>query len=187
MSRPIKIPGVIVPRLVVEELVRMAKSSVVLRFDTKIVEIRASGNRILRSKLIDGTFPAYERVIPTASGNSAELDRAALVAGLGRLVAVAGPGGRAGLTWNGNGSVSLCLPDDDAADDEIEATTGGELRIAVSAARFLELLEKIKGDCVHLDAQSGCYPMLITVPGDEGFLAVTMPMTWARPHASAAR
>jgi DNA polymerase-3 subunit beta len=159
----------------------------VLRFDTKIIEIKASGNKILRSKLIDGTFPAYTRVIPPVSVNTAELDRAPLVAGLERLAAVARPRGRAGLTWNGNGSVSLCLPDDDAADDEIEATTRGELRIAVSAARFLELLEKTKGDRVRLDAQSGCYPMLITVPGDEYFLAVTMPLTWARPHASAGR
>jgi DNA polymerase-3 subunit beta len=187
MSHRIKFPGVIIPRLVVEELVRMAKSPVVLRFDTKIIEIKASGNRILRSKMVDGTFPAYQRVIPAPSGNTAELNRGSLVAGLERLAAVAGPGGRAGLTWNGNGSVSLCLPDDDAANDEIEAVTGGALRIAVSAARFLELLEKTKGDRVRLDAQSGFCPMLITIPGDESFLAVTMPMTWARPHASAGR
>src|SRR5262249_2523590 len=133
MSHPIKFPGVIVPRLVVEELVRMAKSSVVLRFDSKIIEIRASENRILRSKMVDGTFPASQRVIPAPSGNTAELNRGSLVAGLERLAAIAGPGGRAGLTWNGNGSVSLCLPDDDAANDEIEAVTGGALRIAVSA------------------------------------------------------
>jgi DNA polymerase-3 subunit beta len=76
---------------------------------------------VFASKLIDGTFPDYARVIPNVSNNHAELDRISLVAGLERLAAVANGGGRAGVIWNGGGNVSLSISEADAAEDEIEA------------------------------------------------------------------
>jgi DNA polymerase-3 subunit beta len=59
-------PGVIVPRKTVAELARFAEDSDGdIRIELSPAKIRISGPRVvLTSKLIDGTFPDYERVIP---------------------------------------------------------------------------------------------------------------------------
>jgi DNA polymerase-3 subunit beta len=126
---PQKVPkGVIVPLKTINELARV-KAPVVLRFDDRVFEFRTK-DHVFTSKLIGATYPDYARVIPPTSGNTAELDRAALVAGLERLSAVAKADGRIGVAWNGDGGVALCIPETDNAEDVIEATTTGQLQIA---------------------------------------------------------
>jgi DNA polymerase-3 subunit beta len=179
-------PGIIVPGKTVQEFLRLAKAPVTLRFDDKIIEIQAE-NRTLRSKLIGGTFPDYARVVPEPSTNSAEVDRGALIAALERLAAVADNQNRAGLIWGaGNNIIALCLAEqNDVATDEVEATTSGELRIAVSIPRFLKLLSEIKSDRVRLDASGGCYPLRVTIPNNNGsFLSVLMPMAWLKERTA---
>ena len=70
-------PGVIVPRKTVSELRKLLDESdgdvEVALSDTKIRF--AFGDVVLTSKLIDGTFPDYERVIPTGNDKILEVDR----------------------------------------------------------------------------------------------------------------
>jgi DNA polymerase-3 subunit beta len=124
-------PGIIVPNKTVDELLRMAKGSLSLRFDDRVIEIKAE-NKVFRSKLVDATYVDYARVIPAGSGNTAELSRAALIAALGRLEAVGSGSSRVGIIWGGGNSfISLCLPEcDGVAQDEVDAVTAGEMRIA---------------------------------------------------------
>jgi DNA polymerase-3 subunit beta len=180
-------PGIIIPNRTVGEMLRMAKGPVRLRLDSKVIEVRA-GNRVIWSKLIDASYVDYARIIPVGSSNTAELSRTALAAALGRLEAVGSGGSRAGIIWGGGGCVSLCLPEcDGAAQDEVDATTTGEMQIALSIERFLRLLNEIKGDRVKLDAESPHQPILVTVPdAKENFMSMLCPMTWIRPPVAAA-
>jgi DNA polymerase-3 subunit beta len=176
--------GIIIPGKTVDEIVRLGKVPITLRFDDRIVEIIA-GRKIIRNKLIDATFVDYARVIPQASDNFVDLDRLELISALDRLAAVSNDV-RAGLIWDGGDCVRLCVPNqDDVAADEIDATTSGALRVAAAIPRLLKLLSELKSDHVRIDGQSPCTPLRITHNGDGGerFLALLFPMAWPRESA----
>jgi DNA polymerase-3 subunit beta len=171
--------GVIVPAKTVEEIERLAKiGDVTLRFDSKVLEARA-GARALYSKLIDATFPDYQRVIPVPSANSFEVDRATLVEALTRLNAVAdGKRPSVGITWADN-TVSLCIPESDGtADDQVPAVTTGAARIAVAISKLSKILDEIEVDRLYFDTADERSPLRISIPGDENFVCLLMPMKW---------
>jgi DNA polymerase-3 subunit beta len=168
--------GIVIPGKTIHELLRMAgKGPITLRFDSRIVEIRAE-RKILRNKLIDAEYVDYARVIPKPSDNFVEIDRLDLISALERLGAVAATKTepRVGLTWNNDGGLELCIPDQgDAAADELDViTSGGSLQMAVSIARFIKLLSEIESDRIKLDANP-CSPLRVTRSGDSNnhFLA----------------
>src|SRR5262249_41374390 len=111
-------------------------------------------------------------------GNFAELDRLAMISALERVSAVADADPRVGLTWDGENGVSLCVAGQpDFAVDDLESTTVGIMRIALSVFRLLAMLEEITRDRMRLDGEGGCYPIRVT-NGSADFLAVLMPMAW---------
>jgi DNA polymerase-3 subunit beta len=100
--------GVIIPKAVIERIGKLFKADEIrLQIDDSTIAARA-GNITLTAKLIDGTFPNYQSLIPAEANASAEIERAPLMAALGRMAVIARTE-RPTLTlrWNGNGGARL--------------------------------------------------------------------------------
>lgn len=140
------------------------------------------------SKLIDGTFPDYPRLLPKPSGNAVTVDCAEFAQALERVAAVADERQRravAGLLWTADEpALHLCLTDADTADDVISAEVTGSGRVAVQIKFLAELLDVLEGKRVRFDARSGADAVLVGDPGDEDFTAVQMPCRWAQVQAA---
>ena len=116
-------PGVIVPRKAVSELRKLADES------TDPIEIALSDARIrftfdsvvLNSKLIDGTFPDYVRVIPQGNDKILKVDRSEFAAAVDRVSTISSERGRAVKLALSSGKMVLSVnnPDSGSATDEV--------------------------------------------------------------------
>jgi DNA polymerase-3 subunit beta len=175
-----EMPGVIVPSKAVGELARMGKNGINLRINNKIIEAYA-GLRRVASKLVNGTFPDYRRILPKPSNNTAEIDRDDLIAALNRIRAVADSSAKpspCGLRWSDGGEIELVLAGNpEAASDALAATISGGARVAVSIDLLADLLESFDGaERVRLDVTNPASPIMVTVVDRPGLLTVVMPM-----------
>ena len=174
-------PGVIVPRKVVLELLRLVED-----LDTDITvalsdnKIRADfDGAVLTSKLIDGTFPDYQRVIPAGNDKMLEVDAKAFAAAIDRVSTVSTEKSRA---------VKIALSKDKAvlsASSAENATANEELAVAYTAeaieigfnARYLiEILGEIEGESAEFAFADAVSPTVIRDGTDAGALYVLMPM-----------
>jgi DNA polymerase III subunit beta len=130
-------------------------------------------------KLIDATFPAYERVISEPSGNSVEVDRLELIGALRRMLIVAVQEKTvtkvASLEW-ANDELSLgLLRQPDVAADVLPSTTGNGGKTALDIVKFTGLLGALAGERVVLDAGDAISAVRITLPDDDDLVAIQMP------------
>jgi DNA polymerase-3 subunit beta len=162
-----------------------------LRCSATLLEV-TSATFTFVSKLIDATYPDYQRILPSPSGNAAIVDRAALAQAVDRIAAVVPDDKRLpliGLTWKApEPSLRLSIPNaPELADDLVEAEVGGSGRSAVQIRFLRELLGELKGDRVRIDAATGPgSPILVTDPADEKFLALVLPCVWGVEASQAA-
>jgi DNA polymerase III subunit beta len=158
---------------------------VTLRRSTTLLAVETAKAAFV-SKLIDGTFPDFRRLLLKPSGNAVTVDRAELAQALERVAAVAAERNRVVvLHWAADAPVlRLSLTDSEIADDAIDAEVTGGGRIAVQIKYLNELLDVIKGERVHFDARSAGDPMLVTDPDDESFLALQMGCRGAQAQAA---
>jgi DNA polymerase-3 subunit beta len=179
-----------IPNATVAEIVRMARrSAVTIVTDGRIVEARAGRDRFA-SKLIDGAFPDYQRVIPPTAAATATVDAADLRAALVRLSAAsARDDGSAivGVTWSGDGMLALCLAHEEGtATDFIAADSIGTAHIACAAATIGKLVESTGAPRVRLSVGEESGAVLRIDAND--VTAVVAPVHWAgvTPAAAAA-
>jgi DNA polymerase-3 subunit beta len=171
---------VIVPRKGVMELHRLlgGAAEVELAIGSNHVRANLDGIRFT-SKLIDGRFPDYERVIP--SGNTATLvaDRETLRSALQRAAILSNEKYRGVRLDLGKGTLRIQAnnPDQEEARDEIEVEYGGpEMEIGFNVTYLLDALAAIDGESVEIDfvdANSSC---LIRAPKAMSNRYVVMPM-----------
>lgn len=164
--------GVILPRKLVSILpkgtVRMSLSSTKVRI--------ATDDTTITSKLIDGTFPDYQRVIPTGNDKIVLTDRKALATAVERVSTVATERGRAVKLEIAPGQIALSVRGDAEATDAVEADYSGEpIEIGFNADYISELLANLTGDTVRIALNDGGSPTLFT-GCDENLLTVCMPM-----------
>jgi DNA polymerase-3 subunit beta len=166
--------GVIVPIKTVNLISKLKAAEIELRADDKVIEIRADDISIV-SKLVDGTFPDYPRIIPPKSGNVATLEREALLAALKRLRAVrdaAEQNINMELTWKkGDDAVRMAIAD--LGEDFVAAKTIGAAEIALSVAQMLVMAEEIEGKQLQLGVSDKLSP--VRIAAGENFLAVLAP------------
>ncbi|WP_184457007.1 DNA polymerase III subunit beta [Rhizobium aethiopicum] len=165
--------GVIVPRKTVGML---PKGKVNVSVGEAKIRI-ASGDFVLTSKLIDGTFPDYERVIPRSNENRVVVDRDAFMKAADRVATVSSERGRAIKLSIAPGSVGFTVNNADAiATDEIEAGYSGEpIEIGFNALYLREILSVLPAGDVVLKLRDGGSPAVITGTAD-GWDGVLMPM-----------
>ncbi|RWX40809.1 DNA polymerase III subunit beta [Rhizobium leguminosarum] len=166
--------GIIVPRktvgVVPKGLVNVAVSESKIRI--------TSGDFILTSKLIDGAFPDYERIMPRNNDNVVTVDRDAFMKAADRVATVSSERGRAVKLSIAPGAVGFTVNNADAvATDEVEAAyTGEPIEIGFNAAYLRDLFGVLPSGPVTLALADAGSPGLFTSAGFEGLTLVGMPM-----------
>ncbi len=174
-------PGVIVPRKTVGELRKLIEE-----FDGD-VGIELSDNKIkfsfdstvLTSKLIDGTFPDYKRVIPTANEKKLTVDGHVLSEAVDRVSTISTERTRSVKLALDKDSIVLSVnsPESGTATEEVSVTYGAEpMEIGFNARYLLDILHQIEGDEVKMELADSASPTLIRDIGDKDALYVLMPM-----------
>jgi DNA polymerase-3 subunit beta len=175
------IPGVIVPRKTIAELRRLLDDSEgaidVSLSDTKIQFITDGVE--LTSKLIDGTFPDYQRVIPTANDKSLVLDSKEFAQAVDRVSTISADKTRAVKLSLAKDKLTLTVvnPDSGTATEELGATyNAGALEIGFNARYLLDITSQIEGKEVRFLLSDAGSPTLIEDKDDSSTLYVLMPM-----------
>ena len=175
--------GVIVPRKSVLELNRMVgEATGEVHVGVGAQAIRVLGERVqLTSKLIDGRFPDYGRVVPAPEECTRRLvvDREALRQSLSRAAILSNEKYRA---------VRLCLeegllrilahnPEQEEAEEEVEVAYEGEpLEVGFNVGYLIDALGAIPTEMVRLDLMDGSSSCLIRSSEEDGCQYVVMPM-----------
>jgi len=174
-------PGVIVPRKMVAELHKLIEATDgdidVALSDTKIR--LAFDDAVLTSKLIDGTFPDYERVIPSDNDKELEVDRKSFADAVDRVSAISAEKSRAVKLSLSPGALVLSAssPDSGSATEELEvAYQGDAMEIGFNSRYLLDIAQQIKGDTARLTLSDAASPTIVREVGDASALYVLMPM-----------
>ena len=176
-----QMPSVILPRKVVGELRKLLDD-----FDGD-VGIGLSETRVefsfgavkLTSKLIDGTFPDYNRVIPVGNDRIMQVDVGAFSAAVDRVSTIASEKSRSVKLGLSAGSLTLSASNTDAssATEELEVSYDGpDMEIGFNARYLLDIAGQVNSDLVEFGLADQGAPSLVRAPGDEANLFVLMPM-----------
>ncbi len=177
----VDMPGVIVPRKTVGEVrklldeadgdVAIELSSHQIRFDF--------GSVVLTSKLIDGTFPDYERVIPQGNEKIMEVDPRRFAHAVDRVATLATERSRAIKLVLSKGHVQLSANSSDvgSANEEIEADyDNNPMEIGFNARYLLDITQQISGEKLRFSLADAGTATIIEDSGDQSALYVLMPM-----------
>jgi DNA polymerase-3 subunit beta len=171
---------VIVPRKGVVELQRLLgdEGDVTISFGANHVRI-VVGDIRFTSKLIDGRFPDYDRVIPDTNPNVVSGSRDALRHSLQRAAILSNEKYRGVRLEFSSNSIRIQAnnPDQEEAEDEVEVTYAGDtMEIGFNVNYLLDALAAVEDDDVEIglvDPNSSC---IVRAPSDEDCLYVVMPM-----------
>jgi len=178
-------PDVIVPRKAVGELRKLLEEALDgnVLIDLSASKIRftlgGEGGVVLTSKLIDGTFPDYSRVIPTANDKLLKVDPKLFYSGVDRVATIATEKTRAVKIGLDNDRVTLSVtsPDNGTAAEELMADYKAEgMEIGFNANYLKDILGQIDADMVELHLADAGAPTLIRENEQARALYVLMPM-----------
>ncbi|MBI6630725.1 DNA polymerase III subunit beta [Pontibaca salina] len=174
-------PGVIVPRKTVGELRKLLEDDEMdIAVSVSETKVRfATPNITLTSKVIDGTFPDYSRVIPQGNNRRLEVDAAEFAQAVDRVATVSSERSRAVKLQLGEDRLILSVnaPDSGAAEEELAVAYGDEpLEIGFNAKYLLEIATQVdRENAVFLFNSSGD-PTLMREGNDTSAVYVVMPM-----------
>ncbi|MCT8999151.1 DNA polymerase III subunit beta [Chelativorans intermedius] len=174
-------PGIIIPRKTVGELQKLVDDpDVAVTVELSEAKIRFTiGSVVLTSKLIDGTFPDYQRVIPTTNDKELLIDRQNFSAAVDRVSTISSERGRAVKLSIAGGQVTLTVnnPDSGSATEEIPAGYEAEpIEIGFNARYLLDVAAQLSGAEVKFLLADAGSPTIIQDTSDERALYVLMPM-----------
>lgn len=175
------IPGVILPRKTVGEvrkLIDESNSDIDISLSESKVRFTFDG-AVITSKLIDGTFPDYERVIPSGNDKTLEVDARIFASAVDRVATISSEKSRAvkvSLT-PGHLTLSANSPEAGSATEELEAKyEGALLDIGFNARYLLDILQQIEGEGARFSLADASAPAIIQDVSDMSALYVLMPM-----------
>ncbi|WP_306088599.1 DNA polymerase III subunit beta [Qipengyuania flava] len=178
-------PDVIVPRKAVAELRKLLEESLDgnVQIDLSASKVRftlgGEGGVVLTSKLIDGTFPDYARVIPTGNDKLLKLDPKSFHEGVDRVATIATEKTRAVKMGLDKDKVTLTVtsPDNGSATEELPAEYGADgFEIGFNAGYLKDILNQIDADTVEIHLADAGAPTLIRKDENSPALYVLMPM-----------
>jgi DNA polymerase-3 subunit beta len=174
-------PDVIVPRKCVAELrklldevdgsVGVSLSGSKIRFDL--------GAAILTSKLIDGTFPDYSRVIPTGNDKILKIDPRSFMEGVDRVSTIATEKTRAVKMALDRDRITLSVtsPDNGTAAEDVPGDYAAQpFEIGFNSRYLMDILAQVEGDLVEVHLADAAAPTLIRENDKSPALYVLMPM-----------
>lgn len=185
-------PGVIVPRKAVAEIQKLlegliaesakgadgAAAEVGVELSPTKIRITA-GAVVLTSKLIDGTFPDYQRVIPAANDKRLVVERDLFAAAVDRVSTISSERGRAVklALVDGRLTLSVTNPDSGSAVEELEVDYDAPaLDIGFNARYLLDITGQLDGDTALFKLADPGAPTLILDREGASALYVLMPM-----------
>ncbi|MGH1361295.1 MAG: DNA polymerase III subunit beta [Burkholderiaceae bacterium] len=172
---------VIIPRKTVLELQRLlGDNDDEVAIDIANNQIRFEfGQVTMLSKLVEGKFPDYQRVVPTGYTNQLEIGRASLAGSLTRasiLTSEKFKGIRMSLSDEGV-KLQITNSDQEEAHEELEANYYGEtIEIGFNVTYLQDVLSNLKTDKVLIGFGDSNSSALLTVADEPGFSYVVMPM-----------
>ena len=175
------IPAIIVPRKTVGEIRKLIDDldgHVTVGVSERRIQFLLE-RTVLVSRLIDGTFPDYERVIPSGNDRIARLEAKSFADAVDRVATISTERARAvKLLFSEEGVViSAVSTEAGRAIDEIDAAFEGErLEIGFNARYVLDILAEVDGDEVTLEMSNPAAPTLVRDTEDSSTLYVLMPM-----------
>lgn len=174
-------PSVIVPRKAVGEMSKLIDE---FEGDVRIglTDTRARlsfGSIQLSTKLIDGTFPDYQRVIPTENTNIMQVPVSVFKEAVDRVSTISAEKSRSvKLAINSSMLVlSASSPDAASATETLEVEyEGSDIEIGFNARYLMDIANQVEGDVMEFALSDSSAPTLIRSPGDDANLFVLMPM-----------
>ncbi len=175
-------PDIIIPRKCVAEVRKLLdeSSSNEIKIEMSASKIRFTfDNAILTSKLIDGTFPDYSRVIPTGNDKLLRIDPKAFYQGVDRVATIATEKTRAVKMALDKDKITLSVtsPENGTAAEEVSGQYSSDsFEIGFNANYLKDILSEIEGDMVELHLADASAPTLIRENDKSTALYVLMPM-----------
>ncbi|MER2513762.1 MAG: DNA polymerase III subunit beta [Nitrosomonas ureae] len=173
-------PGVIIPRKAIGELRKLADEAAdEIRISLSETKIRfAFDHVILTSKLIDGTFPDYQRVIPQGNNKIVELDPKAFTHAIDRVSTISDGKSRAvKITLQSKQmTLSASSPESGSATEELEVNGDTDIEIGFNAKYLLDITSQIEGEGCRLVLADPASPTIIQDNSDPSSLYVLMPL-----------
>src|SRR6476661_6677681 len=172
---------VILPRKTVLELGKLLTDSddpVTLDILANQVRFRFA-NVELVSKVVDGKFPDFNRVIPVGHGKHVELDRVTLLSALQRAAILSNEKFRGVRLVLADGQLRIICTnsEQEEAEEELLVEYAGEtLDIGFNTTYLLDVLSNIGTDTVHIAFGDSNSSALVTLPGRDDYKYVVMPM-----------
>ncbi|UZK67987.1 DNA polymerase III subunit beta [Sphingomonas sp. M1-B02] len=174
-------PDVIIPRKCVAELRKLldeVDGSVGVTLSTSKIRFDL-GQAILTSKLIDGTFPDYSRVIPTANDKILKIDPKSFMEGVDRVSTIATEKTRAVKMGLDRDKIILSVtsPENGTAAEEVPGDYAAlPFEIGFNSRYLMDILAQIEGDLVEVHLADAAAPTLIRENDQSPALYVLMPM-----------
>lgn len=171
----------ILPRKTVLELNRLLMDSDdLLHVAVAANQVRFSfGSVVLVSKVIDGKFPDYERVIPTVLRNHMTVGRQLLTQAMNRAAILTNEKFRGVRVVLGDDTLKLIAAnaEQEEAQEEIEVAYQGEpIDVGFNVGYLLDVLNNVQGDEIEWSFNDANSSALVTLPGNDRFKYVVMPM-----------
>jgi len=172
--------GIIVPTAAVKQIKKIASdvSGVRVQISPALITV-STDSTALTSKLIDGTFPDYARVIPINYSKTMSADKEELVGSIERITTVASDRGRAIRLDLSAGKLKLSVSNPDAgnAEEEVDVDWNSDpFVIGFNSQYLIDILGEIESEKVEMRLEDGGSPSLIQGSGDENAIFVLMPM-----------
>lgn len=173
-------PAVIIPRKTVGELRKLVDEAAdAIEISLSESKIRFSFDHIIMtSKLVDGSFPDYQRVIPEGNDKVVEVDPEVFTGAIDRVSTISDGKSRAvKMTLNGKQMViSANSSDAGSAREELEVNGETEIEIGFNAKYLLDITSLIKGKGCRLTLADAASPTIIQDNSDPSSLYVIMPL-----------
>jgi DNA polymerase III subunit beta len=175
------IPGVIVPRKAVNEVLKLLEDlsqDVTIEISTAKARFQF-GDVVLTTKLIDGTFPDYARVIPTGNDKRLVVDKEPFERAVDRVATLSSERGRAIKLAIADGKLTLSVnnPDSGSASEELEADyDSAPIDIGFNARYLLDIVGQLSSDTALIRLADPGSPTLIQDREDAAALYVLMPL-----------
>lgn len=174
-------PSVIFPRKAVGEVRRLIDESgddVTVSLSENKIRFEI-GSVVLTSKVIDGTFPDYQRVIPTGNDKQMDVDAKTFREAVDRVSTISTEKSRAIKLALSEGGVTLqaTSPEAGSASEDLEASYDADgLEIGFNSKYLLDIAGQVEGDTMQFVLADAASPTIVKDVSDASALYVLMPM-----------
>ncbi len=174
-------PDIIIPRKCIAELRKLldeVEGSVEVSLSASKIRFTL-GHAVLTSKLIDGTFPDYNRVIPTGNDKLLRIDPKSFKQGVDRVATIASEKTRAVKMALDRDKITLSVtsPENGTAAEEVPGDySASGFEIGFNAKYLMDILNEIEGDTIEVHLADAAAPTLIRENDKAEALYVLMPM-----------